>query len=659
MTLPDVANSIIVSPSVGKIAILDCGAQYTKVIDRRVREVNIETDIYPVNVSAETFKSGFSGIILSGGPNSVYEADAPQCDPALFDLGLPILGICYGMQLINRHFGGVVQSGAVKEYGETVIEVNCDCPLFAGLNTKQHVLMSHGDSVTQLAEGFVQVAASHTNGHQVLDEPIVAAIMNAERQIYGVQFHPEVELSEHGQAMLSNFVQHICKAPETFTLQSRLDQALESIRQTVGDKAVFVLVSGGVDSSVTAALLLKALGPDKVYAIHIDSGFMRHNESNLVCEALQALGLKHLQHLKAAERFLGASTTLDNGETVGPLGTLSDPEQKRRIIGDVFYHLTTDTMAAMAIAEGVSLDEAFIAQGTLRPDLIESGNRDVSQTAHKIKTHHNDVPLIREHRARGLILEPNRDWHKDEVRQVGRLLGLPEALIVRQPFPGPGLAIRILCATAPYLPDNLAQLQADLTQQVGVYGLQGLILPIRSVGVQGDGRTYSVAAALSGPFCQQDVLNDEFLVTIRRLAQLLPNTLHGLNRVLLVLDRPELPKSLQTITPTTLQPSVTQLLRDLDHSVTQHLTETGLMQAISQMLTVLIPVDTTGGQKHSVVLRGVVTSDYMTARPVSLGGPELPWKVLKPLVQQLASHPKIDRVMLDLTGKPPATVEWE
>jgi GMP synthase (glutamine-hydrolysing) len=646
-------------PTVGKIAILDCGAQYTKVIDRRVREVNIETDIYPVDVSAETFKTGFSGIILSGGPNSVYEADAPQCDPALFDLGLPILGICYGMQLITKHFGGVVQSGSVKEYGETLIEVDPTSPLFAGLDPKQHVLMSHGDSVTQLADGFVQVATSHTDGHQALDTPIVAAIMNAERRVYGVQFHPEVDLTQHGQAMLANFVQGICKAPETFTLQNRLDQTLEAIRQTVGTKAVFVLVSGGVDSSVTAALLLKALGPEKVYAVHIDSGFMRHNESNLVCEALQALGLKHLQHLHATERFLNASATLENGQTVGPLRTLTDPEHKRRVIGDVFYHLTTDTMQAMAQAEGLTLDETFIAQGTLRPDLIESGNRDVSQTAHKIKTHHNDVPLIREHRAKGLILEPNRDWHKDEVRQIGRLLGLPEALISRQPFPGPGLAIRVLCATEAYLPDNLAQLQAGLSQQVACHGLQGLILPIRSVGVQGDGRTYSVAAALAGTFCTQDTLSDDFLATVKRLAQSLPNTLHGLNRVLLVLDRPDLPDSLNTITPTTLQPSVTDLLRQLDHTVTQHLTQAGLMHTISQMLTVLIPVDTTGGQKRSVVLRGVVTSDYMTARPVALGSPELPWRVLKPLVQQLASHPGIDRVMLDLTGKPPATVEWE
>ncbi|HEY9745837.1 MAG TPA: glutamine-hydrolyzing GMP synthase, partial [Oculatellaceae cyanobacterium] len=419
-----------------KVALLDCGAQYTKVIDRRVRELNVDTEIFPVDVPASQLKGRFSGIILSGGPNSVYEEGAPQCDPGIFDLGIPVLGICYGMQLMNRHFGGTVLPSPTKEYGETEVTIQPSCLLFDGLEEKQHVLMSHGDSVGQPAPDFEVVGRSiDTHHHEV-----VAAIQNVKARFYGVQFHPEVELSVNGGKMLENFLYKVCGLTGGFVLDDRLEVVLEGIRQKVGDKKVFVLVSGGVDSSVTAALLVKALRPDQVYAVHIDSGMMRHQESDLVCEALQAIGLKHMERIDAEEIFLNATTDID-GQTVGPLCQVTNPEHKRRIIGDVFYHLVTDAIRR----SGLDLNETFIAQGTLRPDLIESGNREISAQAHTIKTHHNDVPLIQEQRKKGLIIEPNRDWHKDEVRKIGRMLGLPEELVMRHPFPGPGLAIRVLC----------------------------------------------------------------------------------------------------------------------------------------------------------------------------------------------------------------------
>ncbi len=632
---------------VDTVAILDCGAQYTKVIDRRVRECSVATVIVPVDTPASKLKElGIGGIIISGGPNSVYDADSPQCDPAIFSLGVPVLGICYGMQLMAQTLGGTVSQGSVQEYGETDITVDPQNDLFNGLAATQTVLMSHGDKVTQLPHGFEQVATSPDKAGD-----IVAAMANTSRQFYGVQFHPEVELTEHGQAMLDGFLKRICQFKGNFKLTNRLENLLDEIRTTVGTRNVFVLVSGGVDSSVTAALLLNALGPERVFAVHIDSGLMRHNESDLVCDALKALGLNHLSRLNAADDFFNGTTILEDGTKIGPLCKTTDPEHKRRIIGDVFYHLIT-----RAIAESnCDVNSAFIAQGTLRPDLIESGNRDVSDTAHTIKTHHNDVPLIQAHREKGLIIEPNRDLHKDEVREMGRLLGLPEALVARQPFPGPGLGIRLLCATQPALTDAE---QTEINQQcqhvVAPHGGTAMVLPIRSVGVQGDGRSYRCPVVING-------ISDT--TVMRQLSASIPNTIHTLNRVTWWLGD-QGPSATPTFTPTLLTPETTEKLRAVDNAVTQAIVNTGKLQHISQLLTVLLPVSMSddADRTHSVVIRGVVTSDFMTARSIKLGEKDnelpLPWlhDLANTLHQQFSW---LGGVVLDTTGKPPATVEWE
>jgi GMP synthase (glutamine-hydrolysing) len=642
-----------------KVALLDCGAQYTKVIDRRVRELNVDTAIFPVSVAVDVLKAGeFSGIILSGGPNSVYDKDAPACDPAIFNLGIPVLGICYGMQLMNRHFGGTVLPSPSKEYGETEVQVNTDCLLFADLDPMQPVLMSHGDSVGEPAPGF-RVAGQSADTHH---KPVVAVIEDAKRHFYGVQFHPEVELSVNGGRMLENFLYKICGLQGSHVLDNRLRDALDAIRKQVGDKKVFVLVSGGVDSSVTAALLVKALHPDQVFAVHIDSGMMRHNESDLVCEALKAIGLQHLERVDAEEIFLSATTDID-GQQIGPLRKTTDPEHKRRIIGDVFYHLVTDAIQR----SGLDLNETFIAQGTLRPDLIESGNRDVSGQAHTIKTHHNDVPLIRAQREKGLIIEPNRDWHKDEVRQVGRMLGLPEALVVRHPFPGPGLAIRMLCADAPYVTDTweaTCQSLDALVASDAPPGTTGLLLPVRSVGVQGDSRSYSAVAVLKIAPEQAKQLD---WAQLRTLAQKIPNRIHSINRVALLLNDAPLPPRLQTITPTLLDSDTLDQLRRYDHIVTEAFQqEENLFEGISQLLTVLLPVSAQT-QRHSVVIRAVLTSDYMTARPAplavqpseSISGLSISLPFLRRVAASLIAAGGLEWVFYDMTGKPPATVEWE
>jgi GMP synthase (glutamine-hydrolysing) len=632
---------------VEKIALLDCGAQYTKVIDRRIREFNVATEIFPVDVKAADLGRDFSGIILSGGPNSVYEADAPQCDPAIFEMGLPVLGICYGMQLMNQNFGGSVLPSPTKEYGETEITVETSCVLFEGLQAAQHVLMSHGDSVGEPAQGFEVVGTSmSTHHHQV-----VAAIQNAQKRFYGVQFHPEVELSVNGGKMLENFLYKACGLTGAFNLSHRLEDTLENIRATVGEKNVFVLVSGGVDSSVTAALLLKALRPEQVFAVHIDSGMMRANESDLVCEALKAIGLLHLDRVDAESVFLNATTEMD-GKLIGPLNQTLDPEAKRRIIGDVFYHLITEAIRQ----SGLNLDETFIAQGTLRPDLIESGNREISSQAHTIKTHHNDVPLIQEQRKKGLIIEPNRDLHKDEVRKVGSMLGLPEALIMRHPFPGPGLGIRVLCAEKPYLTNDYDSVNAELQELAKSEGFEALLLPVQSVGVQGDSRSYRYLAAIKGDLQKAD------WTQIRSLAQKIPNRIHAINRVALLLNEKSLPGQLKTVTPTLLNPVTLEKLRVLDHMVSESFKAQGIHDLISQLFTVLLPIDSDFGNnhpaRHSVVIRAVITCDYMTARPAALGS-EIPMSFIRNLAEELSAQPNVDWVLYDITSKPPATVEWE
>ncbi len=667
------------STQLDRIAILDCGAQYTKVIDRRVRELNVSTAIYPANVSAQTLKEeGFSGIILSGGPSSVYEDDAPKPDADLFELGIPVLGICYGMQFLNQHFGGTVIGSGNKEYGATTIAVTPgESQLFWNLSPAQKVLMSHGDCVGEVAPEFRVTAYSESHDQSKL---VIAAIENKHDKIYGLQFHPEVELSENGTAMLRNFLYEVCGCKGNFTLDDRLDDTLENLRQKIGNKNVFVLVSGGVDSTVVAALLLKAVNPDNVYAVHIDSGLMRHQESDLVESSLKALGLSHFRRIDASDRFFDSEVTLrggaDDGKTVGPLSTVTDPEMKRRIIGEVFYQLIEEAV----LESGLDLDDTFIAQGTLRPDLIESGNPDVSTSAHKIKTHHNDVPVIQAQREKGLIIEPNRDLHKDEVRRIGSMLGLSNELVRRQPYPGPGLGIRILCTEKPYITEHYSSVNVKLNEMASSLDLKGSLLPVQSVGVQGDQRSYRHLALLYGEALMTGEAKGEDMTWDRlsALASQITNTFKDINRVAVVINRQELPETISEITPTLLNRTVAERARKIDHIVTTAFKQAGLYDGVSQLLSVLVPVDTREptetnvlpigrGNGCSVAIRAVKTSDYMTAQayPMNRAGhtnfeKELTHDFLAKIAHDITStHPEVDMVMYDVTCKPPATVEWE
>jgi GMP synthase (glutamine-hydrolysing) len=614
---------------IDSIAIIDCGGQYTKVIDRKVRELSVKSDIFPIKVNPDKLK-GYEGIILSGGPASVWSKDSLKYNHNLFKSGRPILGICYGMHLINHHFGGRIKPGIRQEYGQTQIKVDPECLLFHSLKREQTVLMSHGDSVEKMAPGFS--ACGFSDG-------VIAAIHHKEKKIFGVQFHPEVDLTENGKRILENFLKIICGLKGNYVLEDRIETAIKKIKEQVGNEKIIVLVSGGVDSAVSAALLLKALKKEQVYAIHVDHGFMRKNESDIICGNLKELGLQHLMRINAEDIFY-KKTIEDEGRTLGPIIKTIHPEEKRNIIGHHFIHVIEKAASEL----GLDFNRTFLAQGTLRPDLIESGNPDVSGYAQKIKTHHNDIELIRKARAKGLVVETNWDWHKDEVRKIAGKLGIKKEIARRQPFPGPGLAIRFICSDGK---NHITKTQE--TQ------LQGLIkntpyrikpVSIKTVGVQGDCRSYRYLSLLYG-----EKLNTGW-DRIFRLGLEIPNKVSFINRVGYILNRSSLEED-YTIHPAKINKKDMTLLRELDARVREYLE----LPQISQVLAVLLPFGK--ATNFSVAIRAFVTKDYMTGRP-AVPGKEIEVNVLEGLIERIEKDfPQIDCIIYDVTGKPPATVEWE
>ncbi len=615
-----------------KLAILDCGGQYTKVIDRRVRELGVKSDIFPINVKAEDLKD-YQAVILSGGPNNIGEEQRLGFDKTIFELGKPVLGICYGMQLMSDHFGGVVDSNIVKEYGQNEVKINNKVPIFDGLGETQQVLMSHGDTVKIAPNGFEVIGKSGD---------AIAAIGNIQDKMYGFQFHPEVDLTEEGMKMLENFIRKVANYKEVYALDDRIQTSIKMIREKVKDNKIIVLVSGGVDSAVTAALLVKALNPDNIYAIHIDSGFMRKNESDVICENLKELGLKNLIRENAKDYFFNTVVEVE-GKKIGPLVDTVDPETKRQIIGEIFIKIANNVIERL----GLDPKNTFIAQGTLRPDLIESGNPDISGFAHKIKTHHNDVAIVREARKKGLIVETNSDWHKDEVRKVARKLGLEESIASRQPFPGPGLAIRLLCHDKKEEVEIEAEDVQKLNEILKTSGERGYIVPIKSVGVQGDARSYRNLCLMEG----NNIDFDWKPVTAK--AKEITDSINTINRVGYILNKKEILETINCYDMRICDESV-DLLRELDKIVT-----TGLEEAkVNQTFAVLLPIGIT--KKYSVAIRTFVTNDFMTGRPGEIGK-EVSKEMIKNVVDEINNKfgDKIEFVIYDVTSKPPATCEWQ
>jgi GMP synthase (glutamine-hydrolysing) len=623
-------------PKKNRVAILDAGSQFGKVIDRRVRNLSIEAEILPIDTPVEKL-AGYGAIIISGGPDSVYAAGAPMPDQRIWDSRIPILGICYGMQLINQHFGGAVNKLAGREDGQTVIKVDSDSPLFAGLgNGPENVLMSHGDSITQpeVAPGFDVIATSSCG--------VVAGITNEQKRIWGVQFHPEVDLTDNGIQMIQNFLVNIAGLAQNYTMENRLELAKQYIREIVGSRNVLAFLSGGVDSTVLARLLAEALPPEQIVAVHIDNGFMRYRESDGVKKALAGGGI-NVEIIDAQDDFYNATTIIDDTETL-PLNRVTDPETKRRIIGDTFMQVRESVERGL----GLDPDQTVLAQGTLRPDLIESASSKASAKADAIKTHHNDTELVRDLREKGLVVEPLQDLHKDEVRELGRMLGLPEELVMRQPFPGPGLAIRLLCADQPYITDEFDAINEKL-EQYSDDNIAACLLPVRTVGVQGDGRSYSYLACLSGEPNWPELF---------RKARDITNSITAVNRVVFALDGEKIGGPVKTITKTHLTPDAIEQLRLADKCVNDILRKYSLLEKLSQVPVVSFPVNFRKVGARSIGIRTFITNDFMTGKP-AVPGQDIPETALAEICEKISAIPGIAKVVYDLTAKPPGTTEWE
>lgn len=450
------------------VLILDFGGQYKELIARRVRECGVYSVVKPGDISLDKIREiDPIGIILTGGPNSVYKKESPHCDKAIFDMGIPVLGICYGMQLLSWSLGGEVAPCSSSEYGRTKMQVNTDSLLFAGLYPIQIGLMSHTDQVTKLPVGFKSIA------HTVSCEN--AAIENAAKKLYGFQFHPEVESTPNGTAMIRSFLYSVCGAKGDYDLKNLEQQLISDVKKQVGDAHVLLALSGGVDSSVCAALLSKAL-PGQLHCIFVDHGLMRKDEGNQVEAAFKNRDLDFIR-VNAQDRFLKA------------LAGVTDPEQKRKIIGTEFVRVFEDESKKLPNVK-------FLAQGTIYPDVIESGG----SKAATIKSHHNVGGLPKNMKFEGIV-EPLRSLFKDEVRALGRQLGLPRKFVERQPFPGPGLAVRIMGEITPEKLEILREADAIFREEAARHRIKAdqyfaVLTDTRSVGVVGDFRTYNYAIAL-------------------------------------------------------------------------------------------------------------------------------------------------------------------
>jgi GMP synthase (glutamine-hydrolysing) len=493
------------------LLVLDFGSQYTQLIARRVRELGVYSEIHPFNYSIDKIKGLCPvGIILSGGPSSVYETNAPKPDQKVFDLGIPILGICYGLQLFADRMRGKVDSAARREYGKAELFIDDHNDIFAGLNTSTSVWMSHGDALSQLPEGFEPIAHSH-------NAPI-CAIRHIEKKLFGVQFHPEVVHTPEGKKILRNYLFKVCGAKGNWSPASFVEKAEKEIRVRVGSSRVLCALSGGVDSSVLAMLLQRAVG-DQLHCVHINNGLMRKNESEQVVQTFRDTFHINLTSVDATDIFLSRLAGVD------------DPEKKRKIIGKTFIEVFEEEAKKLGGAV------EFLAQGTLYPDVIESVSfKGPSVT---IKTHHNVGGLPEKMNFK--LIEPFRELFKDEVRNIGRLLGVPAELIGRHPFPGPGLAVRILGDVTKVKLDLLRDADDIFIQELKRSNLYDeiwqafvVLLPIRSVGVMGDDRTYENVVALRAVTSVDGMTADWAKIpndVLAHISNRITNELRGINRV--------------------------------------------------------------------------------------------------------------------------------
>jgi GMP synthase (glutamine-hydrolysing) len=582
---------------VPQITVLDAGGQYCHLIARKIRDLGVYAEVRPSDTPALELR-GRTGLIISGGPDSVYESGSARIDPAILASDSAVLGICYGQQLMAYNLGGHVRKGDKGEYGLAVLHRIKTHALFAGLNGDSQVWMNHRDQVEAVPQGFDVLASTETCA--------IAAMAHRERPLVAVQFHPEVVHTKHGSEILSNFVFGVCGCKKDWNPKDRIGPLEEEIRAIAGERSVFFFVSGGVDSTVAYTLCLRALGPDRVYGIYVDTGLMRDGETDYVRRLFKQLGATAFHVEEAEAEFLGA------------LQGVCDPEKKRHIIGEQFV-----AVQERVLSTGQFLDGHWIlGQGTIYPDTIESGG---TAKADVIKTHHNRVAGIQKLIETGRIIEPLASFYKDEVREIGAELEIPGEFLHRHPFPGPGLAIRCLCSESEAPVQRLDP---------------GWLLPVRSVGVQGDSRSYRSVLAL------EQLPTDE-------LATALVNRMwETINRVVGVVRLRSGISGLRSNRGTLTSERLARL-RHADAIVRRLSEDSGFEREVWQFPVILIPLGIDGAP-DSVVLRPIHSVDGMTAQVV-----RMPDDLLHKMADELLSVDGIWGVFYDLTHKPPGTIEWE
>ncbi|HOX46413.1 MAG TPA: glutamine-hydrolyzing GMP synthase [Myxococcota bacterium] len=601
------------------IAVVDFGGQYAHLIATKVRRQRVLAEVRQPEDPTAAFR-GYRGIIISGSPSLSSHGEDSAYNKEIFELPVPILGFCFGHQEIAKRYGGRVIHGG-REWGPVDFRRSRPHPLFAGLAESERVWMSHFDSVVEVGPGFEELGTSRLGDGEVHR---FAALGSDTLRRYGLQFHPEVDDTLHGDQMIANFVLGICGCRPSWTMARYLEEQLDAIRARAAGQSVFLLASGGVDSTVAALLLGRALGEERLHLLHIDNGLMRQGESQQVLALLRGLGLgRHLHFVDAGDEFLAA------------LAGLVEPEQKRWAIGDTFVRVFQRE------AERMGLAGHLLGQGTIYPDTIETGG---TRRADTIKTHHNRVPIIEEMIARGRVIEPLAELYKVEVRELGESLGIPREVVWRHPFPGPGLGVRALCADgAAPAPGELERLSAEAGAIARPRGLEALGLPVRSVGVKADLRSYERPVLLSGaaPF-------ERLLEVAGEIYQ----RVAGVNRCALWLGGAP-PRSARPLQATLTRERL-ELLREADAVVMQGLRRHGVHDQVWQCPTVLVPLELDGCGRELVVVRPVLSERAMTARPA-----ELPAALLDELGERLLPLPGVSGLALDLTTKPPGTIEWE
>lgn len=594
------------------IAVLDFGGQYAHLIANRIRRLGVYSEIVSNDIDAAELDI-YKGIIFSGSPFSVQQEGSPRFDSKILELNKPILGLCYGHQLIAKTLGGKVIRGTVKEYGRAIMHIVKNNSLLNGLADDEQVWMSHGDTVDSLPEDFEVFGST--------DDCRFTAVGCVKRNIYGLQFHPEVTDTPNGTKILGNFLD-LCGCKRTWNSSRFIEEIADEIRQICGKRNVFLLVSGGVDSTVAFTLLNQILGNDRVLGLHINNGLMRYRESEAIMEYMNANGFDNLKIIDASDDFISA------------LKGITDPEEKRKIIGYMFLKAKEKAFEELKF----NSDDWILAQGTIYPDTIESAG---TKHADRIKTHHNRVDLILDMIESGNMIEPLAQLYKDEVRELGEALKIPHELIWRHPFPGPGLGVRVLCSDGKV--DVTSQKDTNalnaVTQKVGY---KASILPIRSVGVQGDERTFAHPALLIGE-CDWKLLEN--------LSTRITNAFQSINRVVYGIKTGK--STEYYLVKCEMTKHRLDKLRAVDHVVTNALQKNGEYGKIWQMPVVLLPLVNNDGNE-CVVLRPIVSQEAMTARFVPLRK-----ETLDLIISEASDIEGVGDLFFDITHKPPATIEWE